>query len=148
MANDDLSVIPELFADDYVYHSPGSPDVQGPDGLREMLTAYRAAFPDFLQTADLLIAAEGDTVVSCWNATGTHEGKFLGIPPTGKRVTFTRVVITRLAGGKVVEDWELVDSLGLCSSSASRICPGKPPALEIGRRPRARESGEQGDRKR
>jgi steroid delta-isomerase-like uncharacterized protein len=113
MGNDDLSVIPELFADEYVYHSPGSPDVYGPDAFRELVTAYRAAFPDFLQTADLLIAAEGDTVVSRWTATGTHQGEFLGIPPTGKRVTFTGVVITRLAGGKVVEDWELADTLGL-----------------------------------
>ena len=113
MLNDDLSMIPELFADEYVYHSPGSPDVYGPDSFRELVTAYRAAFPDFLQTADLLIAAEGDTVVSRWTSTGTHQGEFLGVPPTGKRVTFTGVVITRVAGGKVVEDWELVDMPGL-----------------------------------
>jgi steroid delta-isomerase-like uncharacterized protein len=112
MGNHDLSVVPELFADDYVYHSPGSPDVHGPDGFRELVTAYRVAFPDFLQTADFLIA-EGDTVVSRWTATGTHRGEFLHIPPTGKRVNFTGVVITRLAGGKVVEDWELADMPGL-----------------------------------
>jgi hypothetical protein len=75
MLNDDLSVIPELFADEYVYHSPGSPDVYGPDSFRELVTAYQAAFPDFLQTADLLIAAEGDTVVSRWTSTGCGAAK-------------------------------------------------------------------------
>lgn len=113
MGNHDLSVVPELFADDYVYHSPGGPDVYGPYSFRELVAAYWAAFPDFLQTADLLIAAEDNTVVSRWTATGTHQGEFLGIPPTGKRVTFAGVVITRVAGGKVVEDWELADMHGL-----------------------------------
>jgi steroid delta-isomerase-like uncharacterized protein len=112
MIDGNLSVVPELFADDYVYHSPGSPDVYGPAGFTELVETYRAAFPDFRQAADLLIA-EGDTVVSRWTATGTHRGELLGIPPTGKRVSFGGVVITRLAGGKVVEDWELADTPGL-----------------------------------
>jgi steroid delta-isomerase-like uncharacterized protein len=118
MLENDLSIVPELFADDYVYHSPGSPDVHGPAGFVEMVTAYRAAFPDFLQTADLLIG-EGDIVVSRWVATGTHQGDFLDIPPTGKQVTFTGVVITRVAGGKVVEDWELIDMPGLLAQLAT-----------------------------
>lgn len=44
---------------------------------------------------------------------GTHLGIFLGIPPTGKRVTVTGIEIFRLAGGKIVEHWNNYDDLGL-----------------------------------
>ena len=52
--------------------------------------------------------AQGDKVVSRWTGTGTPNGEFMGIPATGNRVTFTGIVIDRIAGGKIVEhsNWE------------------------------------------
>jgi steroid delta-isomerase-like uncharacterized protein len=107
-----LNLADEAFASDYVYRSPGSPELRGPEGFKQLVTMYRNAFPDLHLDLDNLIA-EGDTVVSRWTGRGTHNGELMGIPPTGKQVTVTGVVISRFAGGKAVEDWELIDSLGM-----------------------------------
>ena len=102
----------ELIATDYVYHSPGSPDMRGPEGFKQLISMYRAAFPDLLMVIDDMLA-EGDRVAVRWTATGTHRGELMGIPPTGKRVTTSGLIISRFAGGKVVEDHEVIDSLGM-----------------------------------
>jgi steroid delta-isomerase-like uncharacterized protein len=106
----DLNVVDEVIASDYVYRSPGSPELRGPEGFKQLIMMYRSAFPDLHLDVDELIA-EGNTVVSRWTGRGTHEGEFMGIPPTGKQVSVTGVVISRFAGGKAVEDWELIDAL-------------------------------------
>jgi steroid delta-isomerase-like uncharacterized protein len=71
-----------------------------------------AAFPDFHRSMEDIIA-EGDKVVARYTATGTHQGEFMGIPATGKRVTFGWITIYRIAAGKVAEEWLLFDQLSL-----------------------------------
>lgn len=107
-----LNVADEALTSDYVYRSPGSPEFRGPDGFKQLITMYRTAFPDLHLDVDDLIA-EGDTVVSRWTGRGTHQGELMGIPPTGKQVTVTGVVISRFSGGKAAEEWELIDTLGM-----------------------------------
>ena len=70
------------------------------------------AFPDRVLVADDMIAAE-DKVITRWTWTGTHKGHYQGIEPTGKRVTVTGITISRIEDGKVVEEWEEVNRLGL-----------------------------------
>jgi predicted ester cyclase len=72
----------------------------------------RAAFPDLRWVLDEVVA-EGDKVVSRFTWTGTHRATFLGIPPTGRKVTVKGVVIDRLAEGKMADSRILMDSLGL-----------------------------------
>ena len=55
----------------------------------------------------------GDSVVSRMSSTATHTGEFQGIPPTGKRIAVTGIWLDRLAGGKLVERWGVVDALGV-----------------------------------
>jgi steroid delta-isomerase-like uncharacterized protein len=107
-----LDVVDELVARDYVYSAPGSPEMRGPEGFKQLISMYRSAFPDMQMTEDDMIG-EGDKVVSRWTATGTHRGELMGIPPTGKRATVTGIIISRIAGGKVVEDHEVLDSMGM-----------------------------------
>jgi predicted ester cyclase len=57
--------------------------------------------------------AEGDKVAYRCTFRGTHQGEFMGIPPTGKVVTYTCIYIDRFAGGKWVEEWGSIDLLGL-----------------------------------
>ena len=57
------------------------------------------------------MVAEGDKVVYRASARGTHKGEFMGIASTGKRVTFTTIVISRIANGKFQEDWESFDGM-------------------------------------
>lgn len=105
-----LDVADELFAPGYVDHDPSLPqDVHGPEGFKEYVGMYRAAFPDLhVQIEDQL--AEGDRVATRWTGTGTHNGELAGIIPTGKRVTLPGMEIVRIANGKLIEGWEGYDS--------------------------------------
>ena len=80
--------------------------------MRCRVAAFRAAFPDFQIHVEQTIR-EGDMVVSYWTATGTHEGEWLGIPATGKKVEYPGVNIFRIACGKIVESWGVANHLGL-----------------------------------
>ena len=98
----------EFFATGYRYHNPSSPQVKDLSALKEYNTAAYSAFPDLRFTLEDMVA-EGDKVVYRASATGTHKGEFMGIASTGKRVTFTSIVISRIANGKFQEDWESFD---------------------------------------
>ena len=107
-----LDVIDELFASDYIYHGPQGQEFRGTETLKQLLSSYLEAFPDLhMEVEDLIV--EGDKIVSRVISRGTHKGEFHGIPPTGKEVTGTIILITRIADGKFVEDWESRDDLGL-----------------------------------
>jgi steroid delta-isomerase-like uncharacterized protein len=107
-----LASFDQLAAPDAIDHSlpPGLP--QGIEGTRQILGMYLTAFPDVQVTVGDLIA-EGDRVVARLVYTGTHQGDFLGIPPTGRRITVTATDIIRIADGKMVEHWGNSDQLGL-----------------------------------
>jgi steroid delta-isomerase-like uncharacterized protein len=108
-----LGVIDECVADDYVGYDPSQPEpMRGPQGVKEFVGTYRSAFPDARVTVDAMFA-EGDFVVTRWNGRGVHEGELLGIAPTGKEATVTGITISRLADGKIVEEWTNWDTLGL-----------------------------------
>lgn len=108
-----LDVIDELIADEFVATVIGAPEqIRGPQGFREFVVMYRKAFPDLRITIDEQIA-EGESVVTRWTATGTHEGELMGMAATGKQATTAGINVNRVAGGKLVEGWGLFDQLGL-----------------------------------
>jgi len=82
------------------------------DGEKELVRGYRTAFPDMKPTI-LNVVAEGDTVVTQWRMTGTHQKALMGIEPTGRRATVEGISISRFRGGKIVEEWHQWDALGL-----------------------------------
>ena len=107
-----LDVINETFAKDYVGHITGSPDINGPNGYKQLITMYINAFPDHqFKIEDQF--GEGDKVVTRWTATSTHKGELMGIPPTGKQSTVTGITINRISDNKVVEEWSNWDSLSM-----------------------------------
>lgn len=83
----------------------------------------RAAFPDLHVTVEDMVA-EGDKVVARVTMSGTHKGEFMGIAPTGKQITVGIIEILRIAGGKVVEHWNVVDSLGMMQQLGAVPAPG------------------------
>jgi steroid delta-isomerase-like uncharacterized protein len=108
-----LALVDELVAQDYVGHDPTQPEsIRGRDGFKQFVGMYQSAFEDAAITIDDQIA-EGDNVVTRWTGRGTHTGELMGIAPTGKEVTVSGITISRLAGGKVAEEWELMDALGM-----------------------------------
>lgn len=77
-----------------------------------MLADVRAALPDIkTEIGDLI--AEGDFVVAPWTIGGTHLGDLLGIPPSGRRVTWGGITICRIEGGRVVDERGEENGLGL-----------------------------------
>ncbi len=110
---DNLAFANQIFADDFVYHPPplGLP-TRGPKSIIQRVAMLRAVFPDLQYTVEDEIA-EGDKVVHRLTGRGTHQGEYLGIPPTGKQVTWTVTAIYRIAGGKIAERWINVDDLGM-----------------------------------
>ena len=107
-----LAGVEELCAPDYVWHGPAGFGDMDLAAMKQVMPAYFTAFPDLHWTVDDLIA-EGDKVVSRYTCRATHQGELMGIPATGKVVTWTCILISRFAGGKCVEDWEEADMLGL-----------------------------------
>ena len=86
-----------------------------PAGIEGAKAAHRimlAGFPDYQTTIDDLFA-EGDKVAARITMSGTNTGSFMGIPPTGKYVSFTGIYIARLANGKIVEHWGDEDGVSL-----------------------------------
>lgn len=106
-----LSRINDLFTTDFVRHDPGGRDLQGTEQNRQFISTLRAAFPDVHYTVEDQIA-EGDKVVVRYRFRGTHLGAFQGMPPTGKQVTYTGILIYRIAGSQIAEQWTELDLLG------------------------------------
>jgi steroid delta-isomerase-like uncharacterized protein len=107
-----IELVDELYAADFHGHDPANPDTMGPDGMKALVLKYLNAFPDTQFSVDQVLA-EGDMVITRWTAIGTHRGELEGISPTGKAVTVPGITISRVAHGKIVEDWQVWDALGM-----------------------------------
>ena len=104
------TIFTEYYAPDCIMHA-----TEGDRSFNEDIkwtVIYLSAFPDLKVTVEDMIA-EGDKVVTRWVMNGTHEGSIRDIPATEKRVTVKGITIKRIASGKVVEEWPLIDMLGL-----------------------------------
>lgn len=117
--------IDEFMAPDFVEREelpPGIPP--GREGVKMMTTMLRSAFPDFKATIDDLLA-EGDKVVIRQTWSGTQKGEFMGIPPTGRSVSFGVIDVIRFSGGKAVEHWGLMDSMSLMQQLGAIPAPAQ-----------------------
>ena len=119
----DMAAVDELFASDYVRHTAGQPDLQGREALKQHVKAIHTAWPDFHCTPEIMVA-EGDKVAVRWRITGTHQGTAWGIPPTGNKTDFVSVIFHRIAGGKVVEEWEVNETAMLLQIGFKLVPPG------------------------
>jgi predicted ester cyclase len=104
-----FDALDEILAPDYVVHPE---EARGADGLREMVERYRKALSGLRVTVDQQFT-EGDYVATRFTISGTHDGDLMGTPPTGKDVAFTGITISRCEGGRIVEEWEITDTVGL-----------------------------------
>jgi predicted ester cyclase len=95
-----VDVAQGLFAPDYV------------EAAKQEAADFRQGFPDVISTIEDLVA-EGDKVVARWRAQATHQGEYMGIPPTGNRVEYTGISVYRIEAGKIAESWTAEDDLSL-----------------------------------
>lgn len=119
-----LALIDELYAPNVLNHNPMPGQPQGREGVKYAVTFFRKAFPDFRMTIDDMIA-EGDKVMARFTCSGTHKGELMGIPPTNKPVKVEVIDILRIAGGKIVERWGLIDNMGLMQQLGAVPAPGQ-----------------------
>lgn len=106
-----FAVADELLASDIVSHTPLG-EADGLESAKQFSAMLRAAFPDLHITIEDLVS-EDDKVAARWTCRGTHEGQFQGMPPTGKQVEISGITISRIANGKIIEQWANPDVLGL-----------------------------------
>lgn len=109
----ELERLDEIVAVDVVHHDPYDPHgAEGLAGMKKTIQLNRQAFPDLEIVVEDQIA-EGDRVATRWRATMTHKGQLGGAAPSGKRATITGITIDRFDGGRIVEAWRNMDTLGL-----------------------------------
>ena len=107
-----VDALGNFMAEDMVDHNPPPTDKPGLEGMKDMMRMYLSAFPDLsVQVEDII--AEGDKVVMRATTSGTHQGEFMGIAATGKKVSFGEIHVIRIAGGKMVEHWGIEDQMGM-----------------------------------
>lgn len=113
-----LDVVDEIIAADCITHQLRSADgpvpsePRGPQALKEHILSWLAAFPDLKWEIDSVVT-EGERVATWAVAHGTHQGSWLGIGPTRRRVAIRCVVLHRVADGRIVEDWVVTEALGV-----------------------------------
>jgi predicted ester cyclase len=102
--NNKFELIDELYATNYVEHTPqpGVPPTR--EGLKQTAMALKKAFPDLHYTIDDVVDG-GDRIVHRLTASGTMKGVFAGMPATGKHATWTEIHIGRVVNGRLTEHW-------------------------------------------
>jgi len=108
----DASVVETLFSPQWQNVDPSLPPMRGLDGARALVTLFTKSFPDFTSHIEMM-AAEDERVAVRASHTGTHQGDFMGIPATGKKVTVEATGIYTFSQGKLVENRVVFDAYGL-----------------------------------
>lgn len=115
----DVSILDEVYATDgYVNHQVlvtmggNTPQTLGRAQAKNYFAARFKAFPDITLTTDIRTGS-GDLIAANLVWRGTHQGEYLGIPATGKKVAWNSTDILRVRGNFFVEHWGAVDFFGL-----------------------------------
>ena len=102
------NTIDEIFEPDVLFHERPYDDATGTQVLKQVVANHHRAFLDVHVTIEDLIA-DGDRSVARNVVTGTHQGEYRGLPPTGKHVTYNEIFILRFVDGRIAETWAVVD---------------------------------------
>jgi steroid delta-isomerase-like uncharacterized protein len=109
----DYDLIDRLFAPNAIFHTPAEPQpVRGPEGYRAFVNRVRTGIPDIkFEIQDFF--TEGKKAAIRCTTKGTHNGPYLGLPPTGNRISTTQNFIVWVENGQIVEAWQEIDSKSL-----------------------------------
>ena len=111
-ATSNTDVLDDAYIPDAVWHLPDQ-DIRGVENFKQYLTSYLGAFPDLNVTVEDEIA-EGEKVVNRFTLRGTHQGETEEYgPPTGRQIELKGTTISRIEGGKIVEEWQAYDNLSM-----------------------------------
>ena len=113
----------EIVAADYYNHDAPDPNI-GSEGVKASVKRFKKAFPD-AQVHIAFQLAEGDKVVTRYAWSGTHQGEFYGIPPTGKQANWTATITFRIVDSRISEAWYNVDRWRLMQQLGVVPTPGQ-----------------------
>jgi predicted ester cyclase len=116
----DAATLETILDPGFVIHAPE--DHHGVDGLLEMVAPVKMGLPDLKVTIDAQFA-DGDYVTTRFTASGTHDGNLFGTPATGRDVALSGITLSRCASGRIAEEWELVDALGVLQQIGALPAP-------------------------
>ncbi len=111
IGNGNLGIVDEIFASDYVTHGGGK-DYKGQEFVRRFIGQLRSAIPDIRILGIEFLVQTGDTIVWQRTLSGTHKASMMGISPTGKKVEWRDMMVTRFDGEKIAEEWMVSDIVG------------------------------------
>jgi steroid delta-isomerase-like uncharacterized protein len=119
-----IATYDEMFAANCIIHTGTGEDVHGLKELKKRASEHIDAFPDSHITINDIIA-EGNKAAIRYTVTCTHKRKLMGIPATHKKLTISVIEIERFAGGRLVESWEMSDTLGMMQQLGAVLTPKK-----------------------
>ncbi len=108
---DNLGAVDEIFSADYVAHAGGK-DHRGHDFVRRFVKLLRSAIPDLRVVEVGILLQAGDTIAWQRTLSGRHEVEMMGIPPSGKKVVWREMLVTRFDGEKIAEEWLVSELAG------------------------------------
>jgi predicted ester cyclase len=114
----DIKAFADLFAEDYVNHqfSAAAPvPVAGKSQKQASVDFFAgrlAGMSDLQVTVETAVIA-GDRIAASFVYTGTHDGTYLGVAPTHRRLRFTSCDIFTVKNGLLVEHWGMGDIAGI-----------------------------------
>jgi steroid delta-isomerase-like uncharacterized protein len=119
-----LAIADAIIAPNFANYDPGTPPLPaGPEGYKQLVAAYRTAYPNLQLSVDDLVA-EGDKVAVRWTARGTHNGPLGDIPATGKQAIISGISVLTITGGKVAAQHTNWDTLGMLQQLGVIPTPG------------------------
>jgi serine phosphatase RsbU (regulator of sigma subunit)/predicted ester cyclase len=118
-AKGDLGAMEEMLAPDFVDHNLIPGEAPGREGYLESTAEYHAAYSDNRYVIEKQLA-EGDEVVTTFAASATHDrGEWMGLVPTGKEFKALLILIHRIVGGKITDEW--TQGSGLAEHTQQRL---------------------------
>jgi len=117
-----LEALDEVVDADAIDHDPAPDQKRGPEGFKDFFGTLRAAFPD-LELAPVTVVADDEHVAMAYTISGTHEGEFMGIAPTGERMSVRGCEIVKFRDAKVVERWGSSDEMGIMTQLGLTVEP-------------------------
>jgi steroid delta-isomerase-like uncharacterized protein len=133
----DIASLDSILSPDYVNHTAQPGEIPTAEGLAQVVTTFRSAFPDLVVTVDDIFA-EGDKVVARTTSSGTHLAPVYGIEATNKPFTVRGISIERIVDGRIVEHWGSFDQLSLLQQigvAPAAGIPADPPSPAEGQAP-------------
>jgi predicted ester cyclase len=124
MCKGKLDKLDGLYTGDYVYHGiPMLGELRGPTAFKNLASGFIDAVSEFQETVEDQIA-EGDKVATRISGRGLHTGEVMGAAATGKKLTWSALVLSRFVDGKIAEEWVEFDGLSFLQQLG--LIPARP----------------------